>query len=461
MGTETGGANVSRLGKRLICAKCVTNQYLIQKLSKVGKNGDCSYCHGESMTLTVKKVAVLIRIALEKHYKRVVKATEESSVSESVGDIIMGLTGAKVDLANDLQSFLMQGYRDKSRSKNPFDNDALYKLDASLLFSWEEQWTELKNHILNESRFFNRNVEKKLKLMIDGISKLTSSKGTSFINEYDEGQLKIFRARVFQSSEKLKDALCKPVQKLGPPPSRLAKDGRLNSRGIAAFYGATDSVLAIAEVRPPISSEVVVAAFKNVRQLRLLDIEALRDIVRTSLLDPSYKEKAPIEEFLANLGDMISAPVMPDDEPFDYLITQAVADYLSERGKLNLDGILYRSTQMKVKKGKEKVDKEKRNVFLFYKSSLVESRDDSEVIEVNEELDDKNKKNYILVISKDDKICYGKKSNIRNDSNTKYIDTRKKSLCLDISEMFVRNIDGVKFTGRRKKIVCKKKSKSL
>lgn len=283
---------------------------------------------------------------------KVVEATENGSIPDvqgkSLADIIMGLTGADVNLVNDLQFCLMQGHKSESKSGNPFDKNALYKLDNSLLFSWDEQWTKLKSHILKENRFFNKNVERDLKLMIDGISKLTPPKGTSFINEYDEGQLKIFRARVFQSSDKLKDALRKPVQKLGPPPSRLAIDGRLNARGIAAFYGATDPVLAIAEVRPPVSSEVVVAAFENVRQLRLLDIEALKSIVRTSLLDPSYEEKAPIEEFLANFGDMISAPVMPDDEPFDYLITQAVADYMSERDKPTLDGILYRSTQMKV-----------------------------------------------------------------------------------------------------------------
>lgn len=98
---------------------------------------------------------------------------------------------------------------------------------------------------------------------------------------------------------------------------------------------------------------------------------------------------------------------------------------------------------------------------LFYKSALIEPRDVSEIVEVYEEIDDMNRKNYILVISKDDKIYDSTESNVGNDSNAKYIDTRDESLRLDISKMFVRNIDGVKVTGRRKKIACKKNSKPL
>lgn len=449
-------SNAAELGARLICTKCVDDQYLTQEFGRVGKEGNCSYGHGKSKTLTVEHVADLIKDALEKRYEKVVDAKKKNSISDtqsmSVTGIIMGLAGAKESLADDLQTYLMQEHRAKLESENPFDQNALYKLDESLLFSWEEQWAKLKNHILKESRFFNKKVENNLEHMIDGISKITPKRGVSFINEYDEGQLKIFRARVFQSSEKLKDALRNPVQGLGTPPSRQAKDGRLNARGIAAFYGATDPVLAIAEVRPPVNSEVVVAAFENVRRLRLLDIEELKSIVRTSFLDPSYEEKAPIEEFLANLGDMISAPVMPDDESFDYLITQAVADYLSERDDLAIDGVLYRSTQMKV-------NKNKKNVFLFYRSALIESRDASEVVEVSEKITDKNRTNYTIIISKEDKIYDSVNFRSDNEADAGQEDSRDISLRLDISKMFVRNIERVRFSGRRKKIEHKEKRK--
>ena len=41
----------------------------------------------------------------------------------------------------------------------------------------------------------------------------------------------------------------------------------------------------------------------------------------------------------------MTAPVMPDDEPLEYLVTQTIADYLATRTEPALDGILYPSAQ--------------------------------------------------------------------------------------------------------------------
>jgi hypothetical protein len=59
-------------------------------------------------------------------------------------------------------------------------------------------------------------------------------------------------------------------------------------------------------------------------------------------------------------------PVMPDDEPFDYLATQAVADFLATEDTPALDGIIYKSVQT----GDEKL-----NVVLFHKSARVQTLD--------------------------------------------------------------------------------------
>jgi hypothetical protein len=54
---------------------------------------------------------------------------------------------------------------------------------------------------------------------------------------------------------------------------------------------------------------------------------------------------------------------MPDDEALDYLVTQAVADYLATNYAPQLDGIIYRSVQTR---GGAK------NVVLFHKAARVE-----------------------------------------------------------------------------------------
>jgi hypothetical protein len=56
-------------------------------------------------------------------------------------------------------------------------------------------------------------------------------------------------------------------------------------------------------------------------------------------------------------------PVMPDDEPTEYLITQMIADYLARRPGAALDGILFKSVQQ---------PGDQRNVVLFHHASRVE-----------------------------------------------------------------------------------------
>jgi len=55
--------------------------------------------------------------------------------------------------------------------------------------------------------------------------------------------------------------------------------------------------------------------------------------------------------------------VMPDDEAFDYLATQAVADFLATDNDPRLDGIIFGSAQAKTG----------RNVVLFHKAARVEA----------------------------------------------------------------------------------------
>lgn len=52
---------------------------------------------------------------------------------------------------------------------------------------------------------------------------------------------------------------------------------------------------------------------------------------------------------------------MPDDEAFDYLTTQAIADFLSTENEPRLDGIIFASAQ----------SKGGRNVVLFHKSARI------------------------------------------------------------------------------------------
>lgn len=188
-----------------------------------------------------------------------------------------------------------------------------------------------------------------------------------------EPNTSIFRGRIFQSEEALEAALRMPESSFGPPPSELTPSGRMNARGISVFYGATSKKNAIAEVRPPVGSYVAVAEFALLRTVRLLDLSSLRGLAVNgfSRFDPEYLLRYERSSFIKNLSRKLVMPVVPELEEANYLLTQAIADYLSTSERYDLDGILFSSAQ----KPKENTDPSVRNIILFHKSSGVLNAD--------------------------------------------------------------------------------------
>lgn len=164
--------------------------------------------------------------------------------------------------------------------------------------------------------------------------------------------------------------LSHPERFLGPPPPGKGAAGRMNARGVSVFDGATDLQTAIAEVRPPVGSQVLVATFKVTRPLRLLNLAALskirpdRDL---SYFQPQRIDQAQRCAFLAELREQLLLPVMPESVDQGYLITQAIADFLSTHPTLNIDGIYFPSIQV----SKQEDDAKGYNVILFNKASGV------------------------------------------------------------------------------------------
>jgi hypothetical protein len=120
----------------------------------------------------------------------------------------------------------------------------------------------------------------------------------------------------------------------------------MNARGISVFYGATAPEVALAEVRPPVGSRVVIARFVLNRPIKLLDVEALRSVyIAGSVFDPGYKEQRALANFLQSLSQRVIHPVMPNDESFAYIVTQAIADFPATEVDPPIDGLLYPSVQ--------------------------------------------------------------------------------------------------------------------
>lgn len=380
--------DVDELKTKRVCFACIGEQYLRGEIRGMGKRAKCSYCGKTRRSYSVGELAERIETTFEQHYIRtsdqpndyqsMLLHDRESSYEwyrrgEPVTDAIMNAADIPQQAAEDIQKVLEDKHDDlelaQMGEETEFADDSHYEEKGASDEVWQEDWRSFENSLKTEARFFSRTAANHLTSIFDGIDELRTRDERRLVVDAGPGTNfhTLYRARVFQSDDKLEAALCRPDTQLGSPPALLAAAGRMNARGISVFYGANDQKTAIAEVRPPVGSQVVVAQFEIVRKLRLLDLTAVSDVrVTGSIFDLGLAGRMERAVFLRSLSSRITRPVMPDDELFEYLVTQAVADFLATESSVPIDGIVFPSVQ---------AAGDVLNVVLFHKASRVEAMD--------------------------------------------------------------------------------------
>lgn len=370
--------------QKRICCGCVKEAYLAQQIEKDGQAAECSYCGETLACITVEELADHVETAFDEHYVRTANypdSWQERAMADRESDYEWEREGQPVleaieeaaaipsEAAADVLEILDNRHGDFDSAamgeETEFASDAHYEEKGASAQAWHEEWNSFEQSLKTEARFFSRSAAELLALVFGQIDTLKTRPRRPLIVDAGPGRklTHLYRARVFQSEERLEEALCRPDQHIGSPPARLASAGRMNARGISVFYGATNAGVALAEVRPPVGSKVAVAKFEIIRPLRLLDLTALDGVQDGgSIFDPTLKGRLERVAFLRTLGERMTRAVMPDDETFDYLATQAVADFLATENEPRLDGIIFGSAQAKTG----------RNVVLFHKAARVE-----------------------------------------------------------------------------------------
>lgn len=370
---------------KLVCASCVTEGYL-QSLIEAKPSGSCSYCEkAAAPCFEIDDLADLVEEAFESHFRRTPSEPSDyeyalirdreisydwSRGGTPVLDVIVDIASCEQEVGEDLLEILQDRHgsydpSDPTGDEDEFSPESYYERRNVNSDFWQVQWHQLEMALKYESRLFNQEVLNLFQNVFAGLEEARTHHGGLTIVEAGPGTelLGLYRAREFQSQDELKKALEEPVKKLGPPAGPIARANRMNSSGISVFYGAKDAKSALAEVRPAVGSQVVVAQFMFTRPLRLLDLRSLESITcKGSLFDPVFVQEVERIAFLRTLARRLTLPVMPGDQDHEYLITQAVADYLASLKKPLLDGIIFPSVQ----------DGVGENVVLFHKASLIE-----------------------------------------------------------------------------------------
>lgn len=380
-------SGIDELKAKKLCHRCIGDTYLSEVVDREGFLGTCSYCGRDASACTIEEIAERVEVAFQQHYRRTADQPtgyQSAMLADSEFDYdweregeetvwaIANAADISENVARDIQAVLSDQYFDFDAAamgdETEFETDAHYaEVDPSDQ-RWREKWRRFESSLTKESRFFNKEASEFLGAVFSEIETIETSSGRPLVVAAGPGTeySTLVRARVFQREEKLKQAMCYPDRELGPPPMGSATAGRMNARGVSVFYGATDSSLAIAEVRPPVGSWVAVARFEIVRALRLLDLAAFSDVSEYgSVFDAGFRRRLERIAFLRTIAERIARPVMPDDEYLSYIPTQAVSEFLASEGGPGYDGVLYPSVQF---------PGGGLNVVLFQRAASVETR---------------------------------------------------------------------------------------
>jgi hypothetical protein len=368
-----------------VCFFCIGETYLKEEIKKNGKRRKCHYCGEVARTYSIVKLANIVEQAFDEHYDqtadnpdewqtRMLADRESTYEWEREGeDVIMAITDAvsvSDEIGKDIQTILNDRYSSHDAyfagEETNFQSGSQYTRKTVRSYQWDNDWRDFEDALKTKERYFSQAGANLLNKIFDGVEHMKTWGQKPLIIDAgpQTGLSYLHRARVFQSEHELSEALKNPDWQFGPPPPGKIFSGRMNAPGIAVFYGASTPDVAIAEVRPPVGSKVVVAKFDILKPCRLLDLTAFQHIMpEGSIFDPAFTPYLERLAFLSQLQEHMTRAVMPNDELLDYLPTQAVADFLAVHPKLNVDGIIYPSVQTKTKDY---------NCVLFHKFSRVE-----------------------------------------------------------------------------------------
>lgn len=378
--------DIDGLKIKKICFDCVGEEFLKDQISNDGKFGTCFYCGGRAKCYSIEEMSEVIETAFEQHYRRTSDqptSLEYSLLADREGgyewerdgypvvDAIMDAAEIPEPAASDIQSILEDKFEDFDSAamgeETEFSSDSYYKESGTRDDRWQEEWRAFERTLKTETRFFSRTAAQLLAEVFNGIDTMQTPDGRPLIVDAgpDTNYSAVFRARSFQLDEALELAIAWPDTHVGPPPPANAHAGRMNAHGISVFYGANNPKVALAEIRPPVGCKVAIARFDIIRPIQLLDLTALSAVTTSgSIFDPAFIARLEQTMFLRNLSRRVTLPVMPEHERFEYLATQAIADFLATENNPPLDGIIFPSVQ---------AAGEALNFVLFHKAARVKA----------------------------------------------------------------------------------------
>lgn len=153
------------------------------------------------------------------------------------------------------------------------------------------------------------------------------------ITKYTKGT-ELFRARISDDIEGY------PKEKMGQPPTRKRKSGRVNPEGIGVLYLTSDEATALREVRASAFDFVTIGKFELLKDIKVVNISGLNSI-SPAVYSSSIESLAADIRAFSDIAREIAKPLRRNDSSLEYLPTQFITEFIKSKGYA---GVSYTST---------------------------------------------------------------------------------------------------------------------
>jgi hypothetical protein len=291
----------------------------------------CGICGSDDRAADIGAFTAHIDSVIRRHYYH-------DDEGELAAVIIARVAGVSLDVA---RLVVNMRHRDEAIGQSFYDYGPL-SLGGRYSLEHAKLWSRFKEIVKHEARFFGAEARAALDSLLRDIDTFCGGAAVRSLTTNDI----LLRARLARNYDEADQWFKSPASELHAPPKSKAIAGRMNSAGVRVFYGALQERIAVAELRPPIGSHVVVGSFAPTRALRILDLGGLErsPLAYADLFSPHFDTVSSRLTFLQELEQEISLPVQPHDEVLEYVPTQIFAEYV--KIVHNVDGVAYRSAQI-------------------------------------------------------------------------------------------------------------------
>ena len=209
-------------------------------------------------------------------------------------------------------------------------------------------WSEFRKQLKEENRYHPSNIN------IDVLKSLFSY----IESDYEPNSLSLYRARKSHNGETI------DKRNMGAPKPGKSGEGRINAKGVACLYLATDAKTCIKEIRAGVFDVVCIGKFELNSPIKLVNLSKINKI---SPFKVPYGNNAAFDiaeidinrSFLEEISENIRTPQASSDDPLDYIATQYISDYIksiTDNNNLKIyDGSEFASTHSQTE----------RNIVLF------------------------------------------------------------------------------------------------